>query len=708
MGSAVEIAYATHAWTPDGKEASVTDADGNKTAYAYDGFDRLAQTTYPAVTLPGQVDVLDFESFAYDANGNAVSHRLRGGGSVTSVFDALNRMTGRTVPAYGGQAAAVTTTTAYDLAGRETAVSDTLGNVIASAYDAAGRRASTTQTIPGLTGTKTVSYQYDAASNRTRLTWPDGYYVGYTFDALNRMSSAAENGATTLATYSYDPLSRRTGLAYGNGTTVAAAYSAAGDLTSLVHDLLGTADDATTTLTYTPAHQLGRESVSNPAWDRSPPTAATVAYVPNGLNQYTTVGGASFVHDAQGNLTSDGARTFAYDAENRLLTATVAGTTTTYAYDPRGRRTAKLTPTVGGPRWGTAIWGAFPWTAALAGPGTTFFLDSGDDEIAELDPSGTVTRRYVPGPAIDEPIAMVTAATGAREYLHANHQGSIVATSDDTGALAEGPLTYDAYGACYAGATNTPCAASGIPYRFTGRRYDPETGLYYYRARYYDPTIGRFLQTDPVGYGDDLDWYTYVGNDPANLMDAMGTGPIGWIVKLTEKGMVLIEPLFEKSAAVAARRAEKNVLSAKGRQAAGQIETGSAEDANDVVRHAGHDLGDGAKGSPHFQTEGRRGHTFYDAGTIISGVIVVLDILDQLDPWHIQEMGGNCDIDGCAGHPPLLERTTSPLNSRLKSKDPLSQGRGENGLFNEDTKPHTCTGSLLGRVDKGILIEVLM
>ncbi|MEJ1969110.1 MAG: RHS repeat-associated core domain-containing protein [Rhizomicrobium sp.] len=522
VGSAVEIAYATHAWTPDGKEASVTDANGNKTAYAYDGFDRLAQTTYPAVTLPGQVDVLDFESFAYDPDGNATAHRLRGGGTVTSVFDALNRMTGRTVPAYGGQAAAVTTTTAYDLAGRETAVSDTLGNVIASAYDAAGRLSSTTQTIPGLSGTKTVSYQYDASSNRTRLTWPDGYYVQYGFDALNRMSTAAENGATTLATYSYDPLSRRTGLAYGNGASVASAYSAAGDLTSLVHDLLGTADDATTTLTYTPAHQLGRESVSNAAWDRSPPTTATVAYTPNGLNQYATVGGAGFVHDAQGNLTSDGARTFAYDAENRLLTATVAGTTTTYAYDPRGRRTARLTPTVGGPRWGTATWGAFPWTAALAGPGTTFFLDSGDDEIAELDPSGTVTRRFVPGPEIDEPIAMVTASTGAREYLHANHQGSIVATSDDTGALAEGPLTYDAYGACYAGATNTPCAATGIPYRFTGRRYDPETGLYYYRARYYDPGIGRFLQTDPVGYGDDLDWYSYVGNDPTNENDPRG------------------------------------------------------------------------------------------------------------------------------------------------------------------------------------------
>jgi RHS repeat-associated protein len=130
---------------------------------------------------------------------------------------------------------------------------------------------------------------------------------------------------------------------------------------------------------------------------------------------------------------------------------------------------------------------------------------------------------YIPGPAIDEPIAMVTATTGAKEYFHTNHQGSVIAMSDATGAKAEGPYTYDPYGNCFSGA-GAACSA-GEPYRFTGRRFDPETGLLYYRARYYAPDDGhggRFLQTDPVGYTADLNLYAYVGNDPTNRTDPRG------------------------------------------------------------------------------------------------------------------------------------------------------------------------------------------
>ena len=82
-----------------------------------------------------------------------------------------------------------------------------------------------------------------------------------------------------------------------------------------------------------------------------------------------------------------------------------------------------------------------------------------------------------------------------------------------------GPYTYDAYGICFSGGTQ--CGA-GIPFRFTGQRYDPETGTYYYRARYYDLGLGRFLETDPIGYTDDVDAYTYVGNDPTDRADPSG------------------------------------------------------------------------------------------------------------------------------------------------------------------------------------------
>jgi len=160
-----------------------------------------------------------------------------------------------------------------------------------------------------------------------------------------------------------------------------------------------------------------------------------------------------------------------------------------------------------------------------SGTGVTeaYSLNDGDDEIVEYDSGNHPTALYVPGPAIDEPIAMVTKDGSGNftvhKYFHTNHQGSVIAMSDDSGALSEGPYTYDPYGNCFSGGS---ACSGGVPYRFTGRRFDPETGLYYYRARYYWPQGGRFLQTDPVGYTADLNLYTYVGNDPLNFNDPAG------------------------------------------------------------------------------------------------------------------------------------------------------------------------------------------
>jgi RHS repeat-associated protein len=137
--------------------------------------------------------------------------------------------------------------------------------------------------------------------------------------------------------------------------------------------------------------------------------------------------------------------------------------------------------------------------------------------IAEYNGSGTLLRKFIYGPGIDEPICMivVNGETETKYYYHFDGAGSVVALSDSNADIVE-QYTYDVFG--------QPSAASSVgnPYLFTGRRYDNETGLYYYRARYYDYYIGRFIQPDPIGYDDGLNLYTYVGNNPVMYVDPYG------------------------------------------------------------------------------------------------------------------------------------------------------------------------------------------
>jgi RHS repeat-associated protein len=124
-------------------------------------------------------------------------------------------------------------------------------------------------------------------------------------------------------------------------------------------------------------------------------------------------------------------------------------------------------------------------------------------------------KRYVHGPGIDEPLAMENG--NVAYYYHADGLGSIVALSNASGRVAQA-YEYDAFGRLH-----DRMNAVKQPYTFTGREWDRETGLYYYRARYYDPEIGRFTSKDPIGInGGDVNFYAYVGNNPVNYSDPYG------------------------------------------------------------------------------------------------------------------------------------------------------------------------------------------
>ncbi|MFN9970919.1 MAG: RHS repeat protein, partial [Phycisphaerae bacterium] len=312
------------------------DARGNQTSYSYDGFDRPLRTTFPNAT---------FEQLTYDVLDRVTAKLTRASQTITNTYDVLDRLVTHTVPQPGTTAAIVTSYT-YDLADRTLTMSDTTGQGLSYGFDAATRVISASQTAPNITGARTLTYWLDAAGNRTRTIWPDGYYVVRDYDDINRPTTVRENGTFVLATYVHDPLSRRTSLVYGNGTTQSYAWSQAGDLTGHAHTLSGTAN--TWTLGYSKAHQLVSEAASNAAWGHVASVDETTSYgAANTLNQYVSVGqGASpsvtLTHDANGNLTGEGTWTFAYDAENRLRTANRAGTAATYLYDPLGRRQAKV------------------------------------------------------------------------------------------------------------------------------------------------------------------------------------------------------------------------------------------------------------------------------------------------------------------------------------------------------------------------------
>jgi len=137
---------------------------------------------------------------------------------------------------------------------------------------------------------------------------------------------------------------------------------------------------------------------------------------------------------------------------------------------------------------------------------------------AEYDGSNNLLKRYVHGSGVDGPLVVYSGSGfAAPSWLHRNWQGSIIAFTDAAGNRA-GVNSYDEYG--FPGAANTG------RFQYTGQIWIPEIGMYHYKARVYSPVLGRFLQTDPIGYRDDNDLYTYVGNDPLDHTDPAGTSDV--------------------------------------------------------------------------------------------------------------------------------------------------------------------------------------
>jgi RHS repeat-associated protein len=519
------------------KLGSLTDANGNTTTFDYDSQGRLVAETDPLGNAT---------RFGYDSGGKVISRTDANGDTISLIYDDFGRLIEKRFPDNS------TTIFAYDAKGR---LANAANQHISyeMVYDAAGRLLSRTDSSG-----RTVAYLYDALGNRVQMITPEGRKVSYAYNQVNRLARI-DSWAGAFG-FAYGSSGRRSALSYPNGIVTSFIFDHLGNLAEILaregsdkhqliaafiytHDHIGNRLSKTVLdrqhqgiryeYIYDPVYQLLKSTpVKLEGNGKAAHLAETFTYDPvgnrlagpkaawsclyNQANQLLKDRQFRYQHDANGNLTGKTGSaeicrsrccSYAYDYDHRLIGVKKeeGGKTTfvSYKYDPFGRRIEKRIEELDSQGKRVEIY--------------NYFYDE-EDIILEFRTSSAgggekiETTRFLHGPGLDEPLAV--GQEDALFFCHTDGLGSITSLTDTTGWIVQS-CDYSAFG--------YPRHQGNLirqPFAFAGREWDRETGLYFYRARYYDPETGRYLSRDSIGLaGGDENLYRAVENNPVNLTD---------------------------------------------------------------------------------------------------------------------------------------------------------------------------------------------
>lgn len=519
-----------------GRALAVTDAHGYRTAFEYDPLSDLTKIT----DARGKST-----SFTYDNNSNLTEVSLDATGArYTSTYNSVDLVEVRTDPIGQQTPSGHQDFFEYDLGGRLKKWTDRRGNVMRYCYDAADRptfvgyKVTGTDDGCGSTFESTTAYTWDGWGRLTTVVDSVGGQITRTLDEPGRLKAEAQPHGTV--TYTYDDANRRQTMAisgeptvsygyldnnllfsitrgsqsvqmtydnanrpdtttYPNGIVGDASFDQASQLTQISYSNVGSGGN-THAISYG-YDAAGRRSGVYDSWARlGLPTATTSNATYNLNNELTSWNGTAPSYDNNGNLTAYGAQTYTFNARNQL-TATSGGTAT-FAYDGIGRRTSKV----------------------ISGT-TRRYLYDGLNIVQEKDQTNAIVANEIVGLGVDETLWRKEGST--HQNLLTDALGSTVAVTGSSRGVTTA-FTYEPYGRATAGTSTSP-------FQFTGREWDSATGLQFNRARYYNPTWGRFVSEDPIGLAGGPNMYGYVGDTPTMLTDPSGLllGKLGsWLLDL--------------------------------------------------------------------------------------------------------------------------------------------------------------------------------